>query len=179
MSLCVAYIELSGYQEKNDQGCVDFVAEVQSHHLTEDLHMRPQASIADRRNVGVCKDGCGEPTFNVTDQESGVTEPRCRPCYNAIIRQSLTHTQYGGIEVCIFCHISKGKVGDIIAANHTTWHIEDYYDRDIITQKPEWKDSHYRAGLKTLIANDLVETCESRGNVGFRVIENLWVPKPE
>jgi len=71
-----------------------------------------------------CPD-CGEPEYTVRDQLTGRTEPRCRCCFNAIMRQSLGHIQYGEKEVCWDCKITYDSIGLITGAVHNTKPLED------------------------------------------------------
>ena len=69
------------------------------------------------------------------------------------MRQSLTHTQYGGKELCYNCEITYDSLGIINGTNHQTWPIEDFIDRD---------SGETVAGLKTLIADECFDLTDGK-----------------
>mgnify|MGYP005820559849 CR=1 FL=1 len=104
------------------------VASTNAAHATpHDLSLRGIHSPASRVNVGICED-CGDPEFTVTDSRSGITEPKCRMCINAIRRQSLQHTQYVA-EICYNCEITYDSIGLVTGATHTTKPLSDRPNR--------------------------------------------------
>jgi hypothetical protein len=69
------------------------------------------------------------------------------------MRQSLTHIQYGGKELCYNCEITYDSLGIINGAIHHTWPIEDFIDRD---------SGETVAGLKTLIADECFDLTDGK-----------------
>lgn len=106
------------------------------------------------RDIGTCIE-CGEPEFLILDGQSGRTEPRCRGCFNAIIRQSLQHHQYTD-EICGNCEITYDSIGLISGANH---HPRPCDDRPKGKPLPDGTRAN-RLGWDSLLALNLIEVDE-------------------
>jgi len=108
---------------------------------TEDGHIKilpfphPQSIIGGKHphQLGVCEE-CGEAEFGILDQKTGLTGPRCRQCFNAIMRQSLQHHQYTA-EICYPCEITYDSVGLIGGAIH---HVRPYDDEVLKVERTEF-----------------------------------------
>jgi len=148
-----AISELETRQATKDRECDEMISACLAAHQDHvpDLAPRPQ-KIVKVEHEKICED-CGDPEYLVRDQKSGLTLPRCRMSINAIMRQSLTHTQYGGQEICYRCEITYDSLGIINGAIHHTWPIEDFTDQD---------SGETVAGLKTLIADECFDLTDDK-----------------
>jgi len=100
--------------------------------------------------------GCGEPEYLIRDGQTGRSVQRCRPCINAIMRQSLGHAQYKSLEICIHCEISSDSLGLITGAWHSMMPRGDQVQ----------PDGSIRVGLERLIASHKVDLTNNVLTVG-------------